>query len=201
MKTLGRDNLPFVIQVLQDGEVKQFEARAIIDATGTWNSPNPVGSGGVYAVGEVENRDKIFYGIPDILEQHADRYKNKSVLVVGSGHSSINAILELDKLKEKYPNTEINWVLRKKNIRDVYGGQQNDALEARGALGIKIEELINNDHVNVYTPFQIQQIQNKNGQLTIIGFQGDQKFELPPVDEIISNAGHVRTFHSFVRSG
>lgn len=198
MKTSGRENLPFVIQVLQDGEVKQFEARAIIDATGTWNSPNPIGSGGVYAVGEVENEDRIFYGIPDILEGLVDRYKNKSVLVVGSGHSSINAILELDKLKDKYPDTEINWVLRKKNIRDVYGGQENDALEARGALGIKIEELVNNDRVNVYTPFQIQQILKKEGRLSIIGFQGDQKFALPVVDEVISNTGSRPDF-SFIR--
>jgi thioredoxin reductase len=198
MKTFDREKLPFVMQVLQNDEVKQFEVRTVIDATGTWNSPNPIGSGGVYAAGEVENISKIFYGIPDILNLHTERYKNKSVLVVGSGHSSINAILELDKLKDKYPDTEINWVLRKKNIRDVYGGQENDALEARGALGIKIEELVNNDRVNVYTPFQIQQILNKEGRLTIIGFQGNQKFALPAVDEIISNTGSRPDF-SFIR--
>lgn len=198
MKTSGREKLPFVIQVLLHNEVKQFEARGVIDATGTWNSPNPIGSGGVYAVGEVENREKIFYGIPDILDLHAERYKNKSVLVVGSGHSSINAILELDKLKNKYPETEINWVLRKKNIRDVYGGQENDALEARGALGIKIEELVNNDRVNVFTPFQIQQIIKKEERLSVVGFQGDQKYALPPIDEIISNTGSRPDF-SFVR--
>jgi hypothetical protein len=161
----------------------------VIDATGTWNSPNPIGSGGVYAVGEVENEKHIFYGIPDILNQHEERYKNKSVLVVGSGHSSINAILELDKLKDNYPDTEINWVLRKKNISDVYGGQEKDALEARGALGIKIEQLVISGRVNVYTPFQIQQIQKKNGRLTVMGFQADQKFALPAIDEIISNTG------------
>ena len=198
MKTSGREKLPFVIQVFHENEIRQFEARAVIDATGTWNSPNPIGSGGTHAVGEVENQDRIFYGIPDILNNHSERYKNKSVLVVGSGHSSINAILELDKLKDKYPGTEINWVLRKKNIRDVYGGQENDALEARGALGIKIEELVNNDRVNVYTPFQIQQIAKKNERLTVIGFQGDQQFALPPIDEIISNAGSRPDF-SFIR--
>jgi thioredoxin reductase len=198
MKTLGRESLPYVIQVLQGGDVRQFEARSVIDATGTWNSPNPVGSGGVYAVGEVENGNRIFYGIPDILNEHAERYKNRSILVVGSGHSSINAILELDKLKEMYPDTEINWVLRKKNVRDVYGGQENDALEARGALGLKIEELVNNDRVNVFTPFQIQQIAEKEGRLSIIGSQGDRLFVLPAIDEIISNTGSRPDF-SFLR--
>ena len=88
--------------------------------------------------------------------------------------------------------------MRKKNVRDVYGGQENDALEARGALGIKIEELVNNDRVNVYTPFQIQQIIKKDGRLSIVGFQGDQKYALPPIDEIISNTGSRPDF-SFIR--
>ncbi|HEX6893103.1 MAG TPA: NAD(P)-binding domain-containing protein [Chryseolinea sp.] len=198
MKTSGRETLPYVIQVRQGSKTLQFEARTVIDATGTWSSPNPIGSGGVYAIGEVENRRRIFYGIPDILNEHVERYKDKSVLVVGSGHSSINAILELDKLKDLYPDTEINWVLRKKNVRDVYGGQENDSLEARGALGIKIEELVNSDRVNVFTPFQIQQITEKDGRLSIIGSQGDQVFMLPAVDEIISNTGSRPDF-SFIR--
>ncbi|MBI1769569.1 MAG: NAD(P)-binding domain-containing protein [Bacteroidetes bacterium] len=198
MKTWGREELPYVVQVLHHGEVEQYEVKAVIDASGTWNSPNSIGSGGVYAVGEVENSTKIFYGIPDILHQHASRYKNKNVLVVGSGHSSINAILELDKLKERYPDTQIHWVLRKKNISEVYGGQENDALEARGALGIKIEQLVNEDRINVYTPFQIQQIRNEESQLTIIGFQNENKFALSGVDEIISNTGSRPDF-SFLR--
>ena len=158
MKTWGREALPYVIQVLRENEIEQYYVKGVIDASGTWNSPNPIGSGGVYALGEVENHEKIFYGIPDSLQQDELRYKNKSVLVVGSGHSAINAILELDRLKEKYPATEIHWVVRKNSIIDVFGGQENDALAARGALGIRIEELIVNDRVSVYTSFQIQQI-------------------------------------------
>ena len=198
MKTASRETLPFVIRVLEGYDVNNYEVRAVIDATGTWNSPNPVGSGGVYAVGEIENAGNIFYGIPDILGKYSDRYKNKRVLVVGSGHSSINAILELDKLKDKYPDTEINWVMRKEKISDVYGGQEDDALQARGELGIRIEQLVNNDRVNVYTPFNIEQIRNENGLLTIVGLQHERKYALPPVDEIISNTGSRPDF-SFLR--
>jgi thioredoxin reductase len=198
MKTMGREGIPFVVSILQGNDLQQYEAKAVIDATGTWTSPNPLGSGGVYAIGEIENRDRIFYGIPDILNEHSDKYKNKNVLVVGSGHSSINAIIELDKLKDLYPQTEINWVLRKKSVRDVYGGQEDDALEARGALGTKIEGLINNDRVNVYTPFQIQQIVKREERLTIIGFQHDEKFALNNIDEIISNTGSRPDF-SYLR--
>jgi thioredoxin reductase len=198
MKTAGREKLPFVIQTLTQNEFRQFEAKAVIDTSGTWNSPNPIGSGGAYAIGEVEHASRIFYGIPDILSDHEDRYKNKSVLVVGSGHSSINAILELDKLKQKYPATEIHWALRKKNVHDVYGGQEADALAARGALGIKIEQLVNDDRVNVYTPFQIHQVGEQDGKLSLVGIQHDNKVALHGIDEIISNTGSRPDF-SFLR--
>ena len=199
MKSWGREEWPFILQVHhKEKGVGFYEARAVIDASGTWNSPNPIGSGGVFAVGEIESRDKIFYGIPDVLGKLKDRYKNKSVAVVGGGHSAINTIIELDKLKDKFPDTTIHWILRKKNISDVYGGQEKDALEARGALGIMIEQLVNDDRVNVYTPFQIQEIKQYNDQLALIGYQHDTLEVLPGIDEIISNAGSRPDF-SFLR--
>ena len=198
VKTFGREELPFVVQVLEGKEVNQYEAKAVIDSSGTWNSPNPIGSGGTFAVGENDYSAHINYGIPDILNVHESRYKNKSVAVVGSGHSAINTILELDKLKDKFPDTEIHWILRKKNIADVYGGQEDDALEARGALGIKIEQLVDNDRVSIYTPFQIQQITKNNSRLTLIGFQNGNKMALPGIDEVISNTGSRPDF-SFLR--
>jgi cation diffusion facilitator CzcD-associated flavoprotein CzcO len=79
MKTNGRAEAPYVIQVLGNNAVEQYEAKAVIDASGTWSSPNPIGSGGVYAVGEFDNQHRIFYGIPDIQHEHTQRYKNKSV--------------------------------------------------------------------------------------------------------------------------
>jgi len=199
MKSWGREEWPFVIQVHHKNEgVGFYEARAVIDASGTWNSPNPVGAGGVFAVGELENSDTIIYGIPDVLGSLKDRYKNKSIAVVGGGHSAINTIIELDKLKDEYSDTTIHWILRKKSITDVYGGQEKDALAARGALGIKIEQLVNDDRVNVYTPFQLQEIRKHNGQLVLIGHEHDKLMALPGIDEIISNTGSRPDF-SFLR--
>ena len=198
MKTNGRENKSFILQVQQGKTKNYFEARAIIDASGTWHNGNPIGAGGLFAVGEMENTDKIFYGIPDVLGKLKTRYKNKNVLVVGGGHSAINTILELDKLKSEFPETEIHWVLRKDKISDVYGGQEDDALPARGALGIKIEKLVNDDRLSVYTPFQIQEILYKNGTLNIIGTQHGSKKALVGIDEIVSNTG-TRPDFSFLR--
>ncbi|MBN8642825.1 MAG: NAD(P)-binding domain-containing protein [Flavobacteriales bacterium] len=198
MKTNNRENTPFVIQVQQGNVVNTFETKAIIDASGTWFTPNPIGSGGSFAVGEIENSDRIFYGIPDVLLKHKMRFANKNVAVIGGGHSAINTILELEKIKEEFPKTEINWILRKQNISDVYGGKEEDTLEARGALGIKIETLVNDDKVNVYTPFQIQEVLKSNNKLSLIGKQNNKLAQIPNIDEIIANTGSRPDF-SFLR--
>lgn len=198
MKTSGRNEQPFVLQVRQGESIKFFEARAVIDASGTWQNGNPLGAGGLFAVGEIENASQIYYGIPDVMGLEKDRYKNKSILVVGGGHSAINTILELDNLKEEFPETQIHWVLRKDKISDIYGGQKADALEARGALGTRIEALVNKDRVSVYTPFQLQEIQNTNGTLTLIGSQSGTRKALSGIDEIVSNTG-TRPDFSFSR--
>jgi thioredoxin reductase len=198
MKTKGRENQPFVLQVQCNHTKMLFEARAIIDASGTWHNGNPIGAGGLFAVGEKENADKIVYHIPDILGKSKERYKNRNVLVVGGGHSAINTILELDKLKEEFPQTEIHWVLRKEKIWEVYGGKDADALPARGALGMRIETLIHQERLSVYTPFQIQEIRNENDKLTLVGIQNGVKKALTGIDEMISNTGTWPDF-SFLR--
>ena len=64
----------------------------MIDASGTWRSPNPLGADGMPALGEEERRAHVFYGIPDVLGRHRARYAERRVLVVGSGHSAFNAV-------------------------------------------------------------------------------------------------------------
>jgi hypothetical protein len=117
---------------------------------------------------------------------------------VGSGHSSINALLELDKLKNEFAQTRISWILRKDQLEQVYGGQQKDALEARGALGIKIEKLVNDERIDVYTPFHIEELHLINNHLTVVGRKHGERKAIHAVDEIISNTGSRPDF-SFLR--
>ena len=189
MKTASRENKPFSIKVKENGTVNFYEAKAVIDATGTWNQPNPIGSGGVFAEGEQELKDHIFYGIPNVKEDALDRYKNKNIVVVGGGHSAINALLDLAEVQKDFPETQLNWILRKKDVSAVYGGKNDDALEARGALGIRIEKLVNSGKLSVYTPFHILKL-SKNGEgILIEGDLNGQPETIPNIDEIISNTG------------
>ena len=152
MKTWKRENKPFQIKVEENGVIKYYEANAVIDAAGTWNQPNPIGSGGVLAEGEEELQDHIFYGIPDVKEIQLERYKNKNVVVVGGGHSAINVLLDLADIQKEYPKTQLNWIVRKDNMDKVYGGKKDDALQARADLGIRIEQLVKSGKINIYKP-------------------------------------------------
>ncbi|MCG8332731.1 MAG: NAD(P)-binding domain-containing protein [Chitinophagales bacterium] len=189
LKTAGREDKPFSIKVVENGVVDYYEAKAVIDATGTWNQPNPIGSGGVFAEGEQELQRHIFYGIPNVKENALDRYKNKNVVVVGGGHSAINALLDLADVQNDFPETQLNWVLRKKDISTVYGGKEEDALEARGALGIRIEKLVNSGKLTIYTPFHILKLTKNENGIQIEGDLNGKAETIPNIDEIISNTG------------
>ena len=91
----GRETRPFVLAVASRGGVRCDLARAIIDASGTWTTPNPLGASGLPAFGEAEFADRIAYGIPDFLGRDRHVYAGRKTLVVGSGHSAANALLEL----------------------------------------------------------------------------------------------------------
>ncbi len=188
-KTFGRDEVPFVLRVARQGELKTYEASAIIDATGTWQNPNPIGAGGVPAVGEAEHKSRIYYGIPNISGSHNMRYANKTVMVVGGGHSAINSLLELASLQQEYPHTQLHWVLTTDKLHKVYGGKENDQLEARGALGQRMEQLVKRGSLHIHTPFHIDSISSHNDKLTIGGEIEGNRHRIAGVDEIIANAG------------
>lgn len=187
MKDAGRESAPFVLHIAYaDGREKLIEARAVIDASGTWHKPNPLGSGGLPAVGEQRHSQHIFYGIPDVAR--SPRYANKRVMVVGSGHSAINALLELAKLKQDYPHTMIYWVMRGTQLQKVYGGGENDALPARAQLGTRIQALVDAGIVEIVSPFRVSEIVAAGSAVDVIGETPNGQERLR-VDEIITATG------------
>jgi cation diffusion facilitator CzcD-associated flavoprotein CzcO len=197
MKDAGRTNAPFVLQVAINGEEERFLARAVIDASGSWATPNPIGADGLLAPGEAANADLIAYGIPDVCGQARPRYVGKHVAVVGGGHSAINAILDLVDLQADDPATRITWILRKSNVAATYGGLENDQLPGRGQLGMRIKQLVEASAVEVVTPFFTTRLERVGEQLRIIGEtpQGERSLV---VDQVIGATG-ARPDLSFLR--
>jgi len=195
MKNSGREQTAFVIYAEQEGYTKRIEAKAIIDASGTWSNPNPINAENIWTVEEKELNEQIYYGIPDINENNLHRYIGKRVAVIGGGHSAINSILELAQIGG---STEIYWVMRKYNVEDAYGGEEKDALEARGALGSRIHQLVDSGKVKVFTPFLIHELIRKKSTIELKGLYHEEEFTLPDIDEIIVNTGSRPDF-SFLR--
>jgi thioredoxin reductase len=185
MKDGRRQEAPFLVRLLgPDGEQDLF-ASAVIDASGTIDSPGPLGASGVRAIGEAGARDSIFYGIPDVLGVERGRYAGRRVLVVGSGHSALNALLDLAQLAAEVPATRITWAIRRTTIGHLLGGPRQDQLEERGKLGSSVRELLDGRRVELATNFHITEVANTAEGLVVA--DGDRR--LPAVDEIVAATG------------
>lgn len=188
LKTDGRAAAPFLLTVAgPDGREDPVFARAVIDASGATGTPNPLGAAGVPAVGEETLRTRVFYGIPDVLGVHRGRYAGKRVLVVGSGHSAFNAILDLVSLAGEASGTAITWAVRRAGDRlhTLFGGGANDALPARGELGVRVRHLVESDRLRLVTGFRVGRLtETAEGVLVA----GDDEV-LGPFDEIVGATG------------
>lgn len=177
LKDDGRDEAQFELVVEEDGRERRVLARAVIDASGTWTQPNPLGAGGLPAPGERARADRIAYGIPDVLGAARDRYAGRRVAVVGSGHSAFNVLLDLAALR-----TEVVWVIRGAAPGRKYGGGgDGDELPARGALGDAVRGLVDDGSVELVAGFQTRRVE---GQVTLV----DGKRTIA-ADEVIAATG------------
>ena len=123
-------------------------ADAVIDASGTWSSPNPAGANGLEAIGEAEAHDRIAYAMPDVLGRDRSRYAGKTVAVLGSGHSAIGTLIDLVRLKDEAPQTQVLWLLRGDEPEKAFGGGANDKLAARGELGAAFARLVGEGRID-----------------------------------------------------
>ena len=155
VKTAGREAADFVLHVESAEGVEEFRASAVIDASGTWSQPNPLGAHGLPALGEAEHRAHIRYGMPDILGASRSRYAGRKVLVVGAGHSAAGNLLALATLAEQEPGTSIAWAVRGNDLRRLFGGGEADALPARGELGTRLRALVDAGRLELHLRFGI----------------------------------------------
>ncbi|WP_119418463.1 FAD-dependent oxidoreductase [Desertibaculum subflavum] len=198
VRSEGRDRQPFVLRVEGAAGEDVIEARAVIDASGTWTMPNPSGADGLPAIGERGAADHIRYGIPDVLGGERARYEGRAVLVIGGGHSALNAIIELAALKQAAPKTRIVWALRKERVEAAYGGEAADQLPARGALGSQVRALVESGTIEVVTPFRVARIADGCSCGLRVSGEVNGSSRTIAVDEIIVATG-FRPDLSFLR--
>jgi hypothetical protein len=185
----GREQRPFMLIVETATGMRRDMARAVIDASGTWQTPNPLGAGGLSAEGESEFGDRIAYGIPDILGRDRHLYAGRTTLVAGSGHSAANALLELARLSESVPGTSAIWTTRGTDLVRIFGGGDADALPARGELGSEVRDLAESGRVRLVTGFATTAIREIDDRLLVDGQTREGVLTIGPVDRIIAATG------------
>ena len=169
---------------------KRSTARGVIDASGTWSTPNWMGGNGLPALGEEAAAARIQYGMPDILGGARQRYVNRRVLVVGSGHSAVGSLIALSELAASQTQTSIVWTIRGDNVEKILGGGANDGLPERGKLGSTLRSLIETGKMEVVRGFRIEAVRRKFDQLEVSGVVQDGSARvIQGIDEIIVATG------------
>lgn len=190
VKSKGREDAPFVIRCQTSQGPAEFKAWAVIDASGTWGKPNPLGANGLPALGEIEAGSQVAYGMPDILGAQRHRYAGKRVLVAGAGHSAAGSLLALAKLALEVPGTQLVWTIRGHNFARIFGGGENDGLAARGALGKRLKQLADSARLEVEADFKTTAIRRSGEKLTVEGRGPDgASRRIEAIDEIVVAAG------------
>jgi hypothetical protein len=158
LKTAGRAAAPFEIRYQNGQGPKVVRADAVIDASGTWHSPNPAGANGLAAIGEAQAVGKIAYGMPDVLGKDRARYAGRIVAVLGAGHSAIGTLIDLAQLATQDPGTRPIWLLRGNDPAKAFGGGANDKLAARGELGAAFAALVAAGRIRLESEFRVSHL-------------------------------------------
>ncbi|MET7709960.1 FAD-dependent oxidoreductase [Micromonospora sp. NPDC005413] len=186
LRTAGRDTTPFLIR-LADGD--ELVARAVIDASGTWRTPNVLGASGLPAQGEADVTAYLEHALPDVLGADRDRFVGRHTLVVGAGHSAANTLLSLAELAAAEPGTEVTWAIRTANPARTYGGGDADALPARGALGARLRAHVDAGRIRLLTGFSVHALTPADGRVAVVVRHADGGEESITVDRIVAATG------------
>ncbi|MFF1298385.1 MULTISPECIES: FAD-dependent oxidoreductase [unclassified Streptomyces] len=184
----GRDEQPFTVHIeTSDGREERLTARAVIDASGTWTTPSPMGADGLPALGEKAAAGRISYRVPDFGDPAVRaRYAGRRTAVIGSGASAFTALALLADLAKEEDGTHAVWILRRGIGSNTYGGGEADQLPARGALGLRAKAAVEAGQASAVTGFRTQAVERDGNRLVLIAEGGRR---LDPVDEVIVLTG------------
>jgi hypothetical protein len=190
VRTAGREDTPFLVRLADGTDVT---ARAVIDASGTWTTPNVLGASGIPAHGETDPvvTALVDQALPDVLGADRDRYAGRHTLVIGAGHSAANTLLNLAALAETTPGTTVTWAIRATSPDRSYGGGDDDALPARGSLGTQLRDHVQAGRINLLTGFSVHALRavpdGGGVEVTAIGPDGQARTVV--VDRIVAATG------------
>lgn len=171
-RTFGRDEAPLLVRIENlGGDVEDVAARAVIDASGTYGSPNPLGSSGLNPLGASDVADRLATPLPDVLGRERARFAGRRVTVVGAGHSAANSLIALAELATQEPATRITWLVRTTSTARV-SSSPDDELADRARLGSRVERLVAGGEIEKIDSFEIAGLSPDGDGVRIVGSRG-----------------------------
>ncbi|MFO0927462.1 MAG: monooxygenase [Gemmataceae bacterium] len=175
-----------------DGQERVEEADVVIDCTGCYGNGRSLGDGGIPAGGELAAREHIASGLEDVLGERVKHYSDKTVLVVGAGHSAATTVCLLAELAKRHPATWIVWLARaagSQPIRRVL----NDPLRERDLIAARANMLATRGegHVEFHAQAIVETIEfygPNDGFVVQARVAGETKSW--QVDRLIANVGY-----------
>ena len=141
----GREGAPFLIRVeTPDRLVRLDRADFVIDASGVYANPNATGPGGLPALGEDRLGDRIDRWIPAMRGEAKDRYRDKTILLIGDGHSAATFLAEMGALARegRTGGIQVHWVLPERNGEEFFPAIEDDPLPARRDLAASANSVV-----------------------------------------------------------
>jgi thioredoxin reductase len=168
-RTAGRAQTPFLVRIrTADGQVEELTGRAVIDASGTYATPNPLASTGLEPIGAGELGDRVVHALPDVLGADRARFTGRHTTVVGAGHSAANTLIALAELAEGEPGTRVSWLIRNASALRV-SASPDDELADRARLGSRVDRLVATGRVGLIDSFEISDLQAHDGAVRLVG--------------------------------
>lgn len=196
MKTPGREDAAYEFRFkLPDGMESSLRAHAVIDASGTYEHPNPLGANGLPALGEgqAEAAGRLHYGVPDVRGVDVHDYVGRRIAVVGSGHTAFNALLALDSAGgnassgETPHRTEVTWILRGRLRSTLHGNGEADALSERGQLEVSVRQAAAAGRFSAVEGFRIGSVSVGSDGVTLADADG---LVVGPFDRVVVATGY-----------
>jgi len=168
-RTSGREMAPFLIRLqTSDGSVEELTGRAVIDASGTYLSPNPLNSSGLDPMGALDVPERVVHALPDVLGADRARFAGRHTTVVGAGHSAANTLIALAELAAHEPGTRVTWLIRNASAVRV-SSSADDELADRARLGSRVDRLVASDAVEKIDSFEISRIEPQGDGIRLAG--------------------------------
>lgn len=189
-RTRARAATPFSVRIrTAGGLVEDVAGRAVIDASGTYLSPNSLSSSGLELLGMADIEDAVTPALPDVLGRDRDRFAGRHATVVGAGHSAANTLLGLAELAKEEPDTTVTWLIRNAQAVRV-SSSADDELADRARLGSRVDQAVADGRITVLDGFEIIRARRSGGQVELVGHRRGEVVE--HTTDIVVNATGFR---------